>query len=377
MEKQMETNLYETIIKNSPIACSVVKLVREKGEISDFTTIEVNDAFEIETGISVVDVINKRITEVLPKITNNEVDIFGIINKVYREESKTNFVFYVSDIHKWFRIHFVYYNEDYMTTYLKNITKDYEESLKKRAELMDAVKMAEEANTVKTRFLANVSHEIRTPLHGILGFLSLLGTTPINNEQKEYMKYISMATERLQTTMNNILDMANIESKEIKLEGLEFNLRYLMEELLIKYEKSAREKGIVVIYNCCREKNCNFVGDDEKLKMVFSNIIDNSIKFTEEGVVKVDIEIFPLNEVQSEIAVSFLDTGIGMIEDDLKVIFKPFVQLDATSTRNYGGSGIGLYIVKKTVDAMEGKINVKSNLGTGTEFEVRLILDQA
>lgn len=373
----MKTNLYEEIIKNSPIACSVVKLVKEEGKISDFITIEVNDAFETETGLLVMDVINKKITEVLPQISNNEVDIFGIINEVYREESKTNTVFYSSDIHKWFRIHFVYYNEEYMTTYMKDITKDYEESLKKKAALMDALKMAEEANTAKTRFLANVSHEVRTPIHGIVGFLGLLGKTGLNNEQKEYIRYINMATDNLQATMDNILYMANVESREIKIENVEFNLRYLMEELLIKYEKPAREKGLEIVYSGYRKKNCNFMGDDEKLKMVFSNIIDNSIKFTEEGAVKVDIDIVPINEVQSEIAVLFLDTGIGIVKDDLKTIFNPFVQLDATSTRNYGGSGIGLYIAKKTIDAMEGKLKVQSTPGVGTEMEVRLILDRA
>ncbi len=373
----MNTNLYENMIKNSPIACSIVELIKENGKITDFIIIEVNEAFEIETGLTREKVVLNRFNKVLPRVRTSKFGIFGIINKIYEKKTKVNMVFYSRDLKRWFRIHFVYQDEDCMTIYLKNITRDYEEALEKKTELIEAVKMAEEANIAKTRFLANTSHEIRTPIHGISGFLSLLGTTELNEEQKEYLKYINMATNELQTTMNNILEMANIESKEIKLENIEFNLKYLMEELLVKHEQSGREKGVEVLFDCSDEQRRSFIGDDEKLKTVFSNIMDNSIKFTEKGVVHVDLHILPLSECQSEIAVTFRDTGIGMVEKDLKHIFKPFVQLDASSTRNYGGSGIGLYIAKKTIDAMEGKIEVKSNIGVGTEFEVRLILNNA
>lgn len=373
----MDNNIYEKMMENSPISCSLVSLVKEGTQIVDFITVKANCSFEIETGFKKENIVDKKMTEIFPDFVGRTKEQLKIMNKVYKEKTRINFVSYIQDLKKWFRIHFVYYDEDFMTLYLKDITKDYEESLNKKTELLDALKKAEEASLAKTRFIANISHEIRTPIHGIMGFTNLLEMTSLNEEQMEYLEYINMATKSLQTTVNNILDMTSIESREMKLKYLQFNLKDIVEEIIVKYEKIANEKGLEVVYQIKSDDDYSFIGDEVKLKTVVSNILDNSIKFTIEGKVNVDVYIRKLDNFQSEILMTFSDTGIGMMQEDLIQIFKPFVQLDDTSTRNFGGSGMGLYIAKKIVDAMEGKISVKSSPGVGSEVVLRIILDKA
>ena len=234
----------------------------------------------------------------------------------------------------------------------------------------ESVKKAEEATKAKSLFLANMSHEIRTPLNGILGFLELLKTTDLNQEQEEYINTIAQSAKNLLQIVNNILDVSKIESNKISLEIIDFKALDEFENTLEIFATPAAQKKIEYVANISPNLPSVIKGDILKIKEILTNLINNAIKFTpQNGTISVKIlqkEIKKDNKVSIYFEVK--DTGIGMSEEQKEKIFEAFAQADESVTRRYGGTGLGLTIVKNYLELMGSKIEVESEINKGSKF---------
>jgi PAS domain S-box-containing protein len=259
-----------------------------------------------------------------------------------------------------------------------NITpiKEVEEALVETNELLveatnQAEKMADEAKQAtiaKSEFLANMSHEIRTPMNGVIGMIELLLTARLTEEQNEYLKIIQNSGNALLAIVNDILDYSKIEAGRLDLETIDFNLRRLTDEVNDLMALRAQEKGLEYLSVIKADVPLFLIGDPVRLRQILINLVGNSIKFTEQGEVLIDISLMSENETDATIRFSVIDTGIGIPIDTQTRIFESFSQADGSTTRKYGGTGLGLAISRQLVKMMNGEIGVESEPGKGSTF---------
>jgi len=252
---------------------------------------------------------------------------------------------------------------------MENIVKERTEELNKsNLELMTINKELEAANQAKDQFMANMSHEIRTPLSGIMGMASMLLKSGLGEKENEYASMIHSSAESLLEIINDILDFSKIEAKKLELEEKPFSLKQLLREIRNSFDYSARSKGIQL--DCTVERNMPeyFKGDSLRVRQIITNILGNAIKFTYKGKVELSalLEGYDKNNAIVKIIVS--DTGIGIPEDKLQIIFESFTQADSSVARSFGGTGLGLAITKRLVEMMNGIIKVESKVGVGSVF---------
>jgi PAS domain S-box-containing protein len=240
-------------------------------------------------------------------------------------------------------------------------------------ELAEAKSRAEAANVAKSAFLAHMSHELRTPLNAVIGLTSLLMRSELNEEQHEYVKTVQLSGEMLLTVINDILDLSKVESGELRLERHIFNLRKLVESAIDLAAPRAAEKQLELSYHVEPDVPVNVIGDVVRLRQVLLNLLNNAVKFTEGGEVVLTVRSSPhLDTEKCTIHFAVRDTGIGISPEQIRHIFHPFRQADSSTTRRYGGTGLGLTICDKLIRLMNGAIEVKSVPGKGSCFSFNI-----
>jgi signal transduction histidine kinase/CheY-like chemotaxis protein len=239
-------------------------------------------------------------------------------------------------------------------------------SLEKDAEEIRAV--AEKANRIKSDFLSMMSHEIRTPMNGVVGMTSLLMDTKLSPEQHNYLETLRVSADHLMGIINDILDFSKIESDKLTLDNQSFELRRCIEESLDVYAQKAIDKGVDLLYMLQPDVPPYLLGDMKRLRQVIGNLVNNAIKFTDEGEIFISAEKGQETKDYCEILVSVKDSGIGIQKEKLATIFEAFTQGESFANRRYGGTGLGLAIAKHIVGLMGGRMWAESTPGKGSTF---------
>jgi len=259
----------------------------------------------------------------------------------------------------------------------RQLKKRLAESERMAVQLVYARDEAHEADDAKSQFLATMSHELRTPLNGILGMLKLLRSGALTTEQKEYADIALSSGDNLMAIISDLLDYSRAQAGKLRLTASEFNLRSGLDAALASYADYSRTKGIEFSHTVDERLEGVYYGDEGRLRQILVNVVGNAVKFTQEG--KVDIEVWSVggDERGELILFEVRDTGIGIESDRIEYLFEPFTQADSSSTRQFPGTGMGLGIVKRLVEAMGGTITVESEPGVGTSFHFTVRLERA
>jgi signal transduction histidine kinase/ligand-binding sensor domain-containing protein/CheY-like chemotaxis protein/HPt (histidine-containing phosphotransfer) domain-containing protein len=271
-----------------------------------------------------------------------------------------------------------FYRQAELTRISLQRQRDLERRVEERTrDLDEARKIAVKATKAKSEFLATMSHEIRTPMHGIIGMTELLLHTQLNGQQQQFARAARKSGESLLNLINEILDFSKVEASKVELEHIGFNLTELIDDICYLQGEPAGRKGLQLNNICHPYTPSILMGDPTKIRQVVMNLVSNSIKFTHSGNVNIRVEpkFNPLVAGKALVHICVEDDGIGMDEETQKRVFEPFTQADTSTTREYGGTGLGLTISRHYIDIMGGDITIHSALGHGTKITLSIPLE--
>lgn len=256
-------------------------------------------------------------------------------------------------------------------------TRDISERVYTTQTLVHKTELAEQALKARSEFLANMSHEIRTPIHGVQGMLEALSSTSLSSKQKHYTHVAMRSADSLLNIVNDILDFSKIDAGHMMYEQSPLCIKEIIEQQVPMFQKLADKKGLALTVETSALAEKLFIGDSLRINQILINLLNNAVKFTNKGVIKLSTrcESYGVGRYKVKLIVS--DTGIGISKAQQEVIFAPFLQAEESTQRRFGGTGLGLAIVSKIVGHYEGNIDVSSTLGKGTKFVITLIFDSA
>jgi PAS domain S-box-containing protein len=275
----------------------------------------------------------------------------------------------------WERVHISpVFDEKTAIVHFVGVKEDITEHKQALDDLKRAKQGAEAASVAKSQFLANMSHEIRTPMNGVIGMLGLLMDTDMTDEQHDFARTARISANALLSIINDILDFSKIEAGKLELEMLDFNFRDMLEDAIEIMSVHALDKGIELSSYIHPDVPSWLCGDPGRIRQILINLTGNGIKFTEQGTVSVRVELARMDGDMAELIIDVQDNGPGIPADRIDRLFKSFSQVDASTTRKHGGTGLGLVISKQLTELMGGKIGVESQPGQGARFWFTLVL---